>query len=145
MSCQSYFLFYSNVESISVFQSTDKVCPTHLSVLPVTVSSTVWRPACRCGRGRVTDLWLTWTAASSTRWHCRWPVSHRPYVSPEAKCGWVDTGPMGAHPVVNNAPWEALSFSGTVLYRWGRGDRTQRGGVEVDIKGFSLNICVGLQ
>ncbi len=119
---------------------------THACVLIVTVSSTLWRPACRCGHGREKDPWLTWTGASSTLWHCRTPASDRPYVNREAKCGWVDrrrhTGLLGAHPVMSNAPWEALSCSRTVLYRWGRGDSTWRGSVEVEVEGFTVSLLL---
>lgn len=68
----------------------------HLPALPVTVSSTVWMPACRCGRGRGTDPWPTSTVASSTRWRCPWAASPRPCVSPEAKCGWVGHRPSSS-------------------------------------------------
>lgn len=92
-----------------------------LHVCAVIVSSTVWRPACHCGKER--GPWLTWTGASSTPWHCPRAASDRPWVSTEAKCEGIErrrhSGVMGANRGASNAPREALRGSVTVLYRWG--------------------------
>lgn len=96
-------------------------------VISVMVSSTVWKQACPCGRGREKDPWLTWTGASSILWRSRCPVSHHAYRSSEVRCSvtWQPhTGLMGVHPAVTSTPWEFRNWNKIVLFRWVTPERT---------------------